>query len=59
MRASERYWLLQFDGGELRFTYRGPAERWASRLAERGTPSQLTWHDENTADGTEAGKQVA
>jgi hypothetical protein len=53
-RTAARYWLLQFEGGELRFTHRPAAERWASKLAERGAPSQLTWHDENTPEDTQA-----
>jgi hypothetical protein len=53
-RTAARYWRLQFEGGELRFTHRPAAERWASKLAERGTPWQLRWHDENTPEDTQA-----
>jgi len=53
-RPAAHYWLLQFEGGELRITHRPAAERWASKLAERGAPSQLTWHDENTPEDTQA-----
>ena len=53
-RTAARYWLLQFEDGELRFTHRAGAERWSSELAKQGIPSQLTWHDENTPDDTEA-----
>ena len=47
-RTAERYWLLHFEDDELRFTQRAAAERWASKLAARGMPSKLTWHDEHT-----------
>jgi hypothetical protein len=53
-RTAARYWLLQFEDGELRFTHRAAAERWASKLAERGKPWQLTWHDEDTPEDTQA-----
>jgi hypothetical protein len=58
-RTAGRYWLLRFDEDELRFTHRAAAERWASKLAEGGTVSQLTWHDENTPPGAEAARKVA
>ncbi len=48
--TARRYWLLRFDNNELKFTLRTAAERWASSLAELDTPSQLTWHDENTGE---------
>ena len=47
-RTADRYWLLQYENEELRFTHRSDAQRWASELSERRIAWQLTWHDENT-----------
>jgi hypothetical protein len=58
-RAAARYWLLQFEDDELRFTHRAGAERWAARLAARGIPSQLTRHDEHSATDAPNELQVA
>jgi hypothetical protein len=58
-RTAERYWLLRFGEDELRFTHRAAAELWASKLADRGTSSQLTWHDENTPEGADPERRVA
>jgi hypothetical protein len=56
---AERYWLLRFEGDELRFTHRAAAEAWAAQLAGRGIATQLTRHDENAPPDLQIARQVA
>jgi hypothetical protein len=58
-RTAERYWILRFGDDELRFTHRSGAERWATRLAEQGLSSELSWHDEAIVSDTQADRSVA
>jgi hypothetical protein len=47
-RSAERYWIVRSGDEEMRFSHRSAAERWATTLAERGSASELRWHDERT-----------
>ena len=58
-RTAERYWIVPCGEDELRFSQRSGAERWATRLAEQGLSSELTWHDENITPGPQADRSVA
>jgi hypothetical protein len=58
-RTAERYSILRSGEDELRFTHRSGAERWATRLAERGLSPELTWHDENVVSATQDDQNVA
>ena len=58
-RTAERYWLLRTADDELRFTHQAAAESWAARLARQGVATQLSHHDEHTADDPQEERQVA
>jgi hypothetical protein len=58
-RTAERYWILRSGHDELRFTHRSGAERWATKLAERGLLSELTWHDESIEPATQGERDIA
>jgi hypothetical protein len=58
-RSAERYWIVRWGDGELRFSHRSAAQRWATTLAERGSSSELRWHDEHAGPVTPTDRGVA